>query len=69
MLRIISGLIFAVAGLMFYWLGTMPDLLGSAVAPAGIHRATGLMWGTALVLFLWFIVERMGQGAKLPSNG
>jgi hypothetical protein len=68
MLRIVCGLILSVAGMLFYWLGQTPHLLGSDVAPAGIHRANGLMWGTALVLFLWVLMDRIGRKSQRASS-
>lgn len=58
MFQLLCGLLFAVFGIVFYWAGTTPQVLGNNAVISGIHHLTGVMWGTALVVFLWFISDR-----------
>jgi hypothetical protein len=58
MFQLLCGVIFAISGVVFYLLGSTTEVFGANGATLGIQHATGLMWGTALVMFLWFIMDR-----------
>jgi hypothetical protein len=66
MVRLFGGLCFAVTGCVLYLLASLNAPTGECLTWAFMHRATGLMWGIALVLLAWFLYDwRSGQSAAL----
>jgi len=55
MLRNLLGLVCAMGGGLFYFVSAKALDAGNAGAAEAMYRATWIMWGTALVLFVWAV--------------
>jgi hypothetical protein len=60
MAKMFLGVGFGLTGILAFGLGTMME---NSAALSGLHHVTGAFWGTALVLFLWFIHEQKANAS------
>ena len=63
MFQMLTGLILAIGGIAFRFIAIWVQTTGNGPVAANMYRASWIMWGTALVLFVWAIARSRAEAA------